>query len=155
VKKNSSIWKNILLLLAGVACLYYGYKAASTSSSSWSTTTGQVVSTDVTANDTDDIAGDDEYYVEITYAYTVDGAEHKTSFNTRFVSQSDAEEELNQYPVGKELTVYYLSDDPGTATLSPSENKTSGYIGLITGIVLIGMGAWGFRSRAVSSETPS
>jgi maltose-binding protein MalE len=153
MKQNSSIWKNILLLAVGVACLYYGYTMASADSSKWPTTTGQVASADITVQNPNEPA-EREYYVDVIYIYTVNGVEHKTTIHTRFVSESDAKKHQSEYAPGKEPTVYYNPEDPDTSTLAPGEYKSNGYIGLVTGVVLIGMGGWGLRSRSINSEIP-
>jgi hypothetical protein len=144
MKKKSSVLINILLVLAGGVCLYFGFQQASSNACDWPTTPGQVVSSEISVNYGSDTS-DNEYVVEVHYAYAVDRAGQTASFSHRFVSQSDANDEQELFSPGKVLTVYYDPQDPGTATLNPREHIVTGYIGIATGIILLAIDGWGMR----------
>jgi hypothetical protein len=144
MKKKPGLWVNIFLLLGGVVFVYFGYKGATSNASNWHSTPGSVVSSSDSMSISSGSSSND-YYLEVKYAYTAGGAVQTSSFTTRYGSQSEADDAVNSYAPGKEITVYYDPKDPGTSTLTPGEDSFDGYVALVFGVVLMGLGGWGLR----------
>ncbi len=147
MKKRSSIWRDILFILLGVAGLYYAYQAASTGSTNWLTTTGWAETSYIRVESYGTGPDEREYFVEVTYVYYVEDVKYGGHSRKRFLSQVDAEEELALYR--GEIPVYYNPQDPAASTLWREENKMNGYLAVIAGLIVIGLGMRIFRSRSL------
>ena len=134
---------SIFLILIGIGLIVYGSGELSLArdSEDWPSTTGTVVKTYVI----EDYDGDDEryYYTPyVNYEFSVEGVNYTSndiyvgSGFGRYRSESTAERQLEDYPVGSEVTVYYNSENPNNCALFPGVSATH-YSGIIGGIVMI------------------
>ena len=109
-------------------------------STSWPTTRGVVVASDIErhVSDDHDHGRSYTYHAHVTYEYTVDG----TICNCNTVSfgeygssnRNHARQIVNRYPVGKTVDVHYDPDKPESAVLEPGVSLSS-YLGLGMGSV--------------------
>ena len=117
---------------------YFQDRKKAEESQSWSGTSGQVTQAYVRESETRDSDGylTTSYYPEVRYTYQVLGAEYggdKISFGGSVGgSRNKADEIVAQYPVGKNLTVYYDPNNPEDAVI---ERKMGSKGFLIIGIV--------------------
>ena len=87
----------------------------------WPTTDGMITFHRFQGKRFEEYDGDfyDEFYVIIRYEYTVDGI----SYTSRKISAHDLPfylpEASEQYPIGKEVIVYYDPSNPADAVLEP------------------------------------
>jgi len=153
MKKKSSLVISILLLIFGVYCIYYGIGLVQSNSANWPSLQGSVISSRVDFSTSNDVT---DYYVDVTYAYSVDGANYSSSFKTASqATQSDAEQDMRAYRPGAAVTVYYNPKDPSSSTTSPGEMELTGVGGLIAGIFFLGAGGWGIRAYFVPGKSQS
>lgn len=94
-----------------------------------------------------------DYQPEIRYEFTVGGKEYAGNRYTLLASRvpwrSDAEKIVTQYPIGREVDVYYDPSDPNRCVLVHSnvDALTAG-ITLISGsLVFLGALVWGLMMR--------
>ncbi len=91
-------------------------------SESWSSTTGVITHSDIRQSESD---GNTMYAAEIDYNFTVDGKSYLgdritlTSGSSSTSSIRDVKEELQAYPLGASVKVYYDSELPNNAVLKP------------------------------------
>ena len=117
---------------------YFQDKKKAEESQSWSSASGRIMESYVRREESMDSEGftTTYYYPEILYVYQFLGAEYtgdKIAFGGKVgESQNKAKERLVQYPVGKNVIVYYDPNNPEDAVL---ERKMSGKTMLIVGIV--------------------
>jgi len=85
---------------------------------SWPTTTGIVTRSEIT--------GSRAIIPTIDYSYTVKDITHQETshvhapmFGGKRKKYDVAKTLVNEYPVGKKLTVYYNSENPGNSTITP------------------------------------
>lgn len=98
-----------LIILLGAVKLHF----QSSASSGWSSEFGVVIVSEINTGNS-----------HVVYSYTVHGVRYESDrrsfFSEGAIEGEDyAEEIVLQYPVGKEVTVYYNPDDPGDAVLEP------------------------------------
>jgi hypothetical protein len=123
---------------------YFQDKKKTEESQAWSATSGQVTQSYVRESQTRDDDGylTTTYYPEVRYTYQVMGVEYggdKVSFGGAVGGgRKKAEEVIAQYPIGKNITVYY---DPNKHEDAVIERRMGSKGFLIIGIVftLIGV----------------
>jgi hypothetical protein len=115
-----------LSILSGVAlipclvCIYYGLRALRMKS--WPVTPGRVTQSDMIVRDTSyrGVKGH-SYEPVVAYNYSVAGRVYTSkqvkSINLMFGDPGGSESRLAQYPVGKEIDVYYNPAKPADAVL--------------------------------------
>ena len=112
--------------IAGAVTLCFGVRGVVRARASvrWPTADGKVVSSSVESDHSSGgNGGGTTYQAEILYEFSVDG----TIYNGNRVAYGDygssnpshARNIVNQYPVGKELTVYYMPSEPEESLLEP------------------------------------
>ena len=117
---------------------YFQDKKKSEESQSWSSAAGRITESYVRREETMDSDGytTSSYYPEVRYDYEFLGSEYKgdkIAFGGKIGdSQKKAHERLTQYPVEKNVIVYY---DPNNAEDAVLERKMSGKTMLIVGII--------------------
>ena len=119
-----------LIILLGAVKLFF----QSSASSRWSSELGVVTVSETTTGN-----------ALLVYSYTVHGVRYENNrrsfFSEGAIESPDyAEEVVQQYPVGKEVTVYYNPDDPSDAVLEP------GSVVPIIVPIIIGFFVCGFAS---------
>ncbi len=123
-------------------------------SEDWLTVEGTITSSAIDSyKERDTGTGDDSpttyttyYEPEITYSYLVNGADYssdKISFSrTRFVIQSEAQEIIDKYSTGTNVTVYYNPNNPSESVLKPGIQDSGGMIcGTIGSLIFVIFGA--------------
>ncbi|HLJ90231.1 MAG TPA: DUF3592 domain-containing protein [Candidatus Angelobacter sp.] len=132
-----SILAIVGLLISGIAVLAYRRDQAALA---WPTARGKVLASSVK-----EVSGDSiTYKPDIQYEYNVNRSRHSAKV-WRFgaplsSSKSKIEEIVSQYPVGKDIEVFFNPQDPTDAILEPGETKWRGkcVVGLL--MAFIGMG---------------
>lgn len=93
-------------------------------SSDWPSETGKITYSHMNSKQVD---GKTEYQASVKYSYTVDGTEYKgdqvTSSDVYFKSMLSANEVVDRYPTGSEVSVHYNPDKPNTAVLETGIKK--------------------------------
>ena len=117
-------------MLIGGACLVWSFATISkvTASADWPTTDG-IVSHSQVERQTSRIRGGgyNVYYdVDIRYRYRVDGEQYESGTfgigtSHSFGDSSAAQAEVDAYPVGRSITVYYSPEAPEQSALVPQE----------------------------------
>lgn len=131
----------LIFILTGVSVTYFGavnYNRAN-ASVEWPTASGLIVSSSVEYHRDDDSAG--TYHAEILYEFSV----NDVLFNGNRVAYGDfgssdashARKIVNQYPKGKNVTVYYMQSDPHECLLEPGFKLQSLFMPLFGMIFLI------------------
>jgi len=117
-----------LALLIGGACLYWGLDTTATirASASWPTVTGAVLASRVERDSTRIRGGgyNRHYVADVRYGYDVAGRRHESGtfvFGVphAFPDSSAARAEVEAYPPGRQVTVFYDPRDPATSCLTP------------------------------------
>ena len=108
----------------------------------WPTVNGVVEESRVRVHNGGD--SPDTYSAHVLYAYTVDDTEIRSDViwlgaNYSSSWRGEAERTVADYPVGKQVTVYYKPDDPFTTTRVPGTSWSS-YMYLIMGWIFGGVG---------------
>jgi hypothetical protein len=136
----SSIFSMGLFLLIGLGLSFWGWTILQNAraSASWPIAEGRVTNSEV--NHTTDAEGGDSYSPEITYTYAVNDTNHNNSTikfgENSYSSRKKAEEILSNYPVGKNVTVYYDPEKPDRSVLEPGVSAGS-FIVLGIGVFFI------------------
>ena len=152
MKTKSSLVINILLFIFGGYCIYYGVSLVTSNSANWPSLQGKVVSSQVNSHTSND---EEQYYVDVTYAYTAGGADYSSSFTTSDqATQSDAENDMRSYRPGSDITVYYNPKDPSSSTTSPGSMELWGVVGLIAGLFFVVVGGRGVRAYFIPGKSP-
>jgi hypothetical protein len=128
-------------------------------------TTATVQSTDIYERTTDD---EREYRPVVVYEYTVDGERHETDnvypgqFTRWHGSRFTAEDVVEQYSPGQEVTVQYNPGDPGEAYLLNNGWPGSWYLAggstiavFLGGLYFIWLGFRRWRQRTLIRDTPT
>ena len=104
-------------------------RAAGKASRTWPATQGRVTATRITVVEKDMTAVDEQpgvrrvstrYLPEVTYEYTVGTTSYsnnRLTFGTKLMSQNDAAQVVAQYPVQRQVTVYYDAGQPQSSVL--------------------------------------
>jgi hypothetical protein len=116
-------------------------------SNGWQETTGKIISADVETHRGEDSDGflELKYSLNLRYAYQVGEQEYvnnRIQFNwdeeSRLESDSEIDELLIIYPVGKTVSIYYDPDDPNDAVLQRSLRPgASLFFGAFCGVVAL------------------
>jgi hypothetical protein len=136
----SSIFSMGLFLLIGLGLSFWGWTILQNAraSASWPIAEGRVTNSEV--NHTTDAEGGDSYSPEITYTYAVNDTNLNNSTikfgENSYSSRKKAEEILSNYPVGKNVTVYYDPEKPDRSVLEPGVSAGS-FIVLGIGVFFI------------------
>jgi hypothetical protein len=120
--KNDSIWMvamfaTVLIPMSGYCALHYRQREQEgRGSESWPTVRGVITeSVVVHSRDYDD--------TRIRYAYTVDGQQYigrRIGFgHSTLGSLGNARMDVQKYPKGREVSVYFRPDDPAESALEP------------------------------------
>jgi hypothetical protein len=131
----------------GVFLIYFTRKnqQKADASQGWPATTGTIIDADVSRSMHEDSDGDNHYSYSphVRYTYQVIGSEFTGDkitfgFGKGYGSEAKAQQALANYPVGKQVTVYYDPENPASAVL---ERKAGGsVIGYILGGIFILVG---------------
>jgi hypothetical protein len=135
----------ILLLLAlGGGLIFYGARSRqkAEASQSWPNTVGQITRSQVKQSTSTDDDGRTSYsyYPSVEYTYQVAGQNY-TSKRTVFGAlrgygnPAKAEADLQRYPLGAQVAVYYDPEKPGEAVLERKAGALSGM--MIIGIICL------------------
>jgi len=118
---------------------YFRDKKKAEESQSWSSASGRITESFVRSEESWDSDGytTTSYYPEVRYTYEFLGTEyigHQIAFGGSVGNSNykKAEEILAQYPVGKNVVIYYDPNNPGDAVL---ERRIGGKIMLIIGVI--------------------
>lgn len=122
---------------------------------SWPSTTAMVLSseihedTDTTRNANGRSRTRTTYRTEVRYEYTIDGSTYQgdqIKTGDYSGSQGRANDTVNRYPAGANMTVYYDPVDPGHAVLERGADRTGVYLfgGIGAGFAVIGLAALAF-----------
>ena len=110
-------------------------------SESWPSVKGKVIESELVRSRNKD--NKSSYSADVIYEFTVDGEEFEGD-NVWFgqygsSNRSEMQKIVTEYPVGKEVDVYYKPDDPNESVLQPGA-FTSSYMLLIFGGIFAGVG---------------
>ena len=136
----SSILAMGIFLLVGAGLSFWGWNILQNAraSAAWPTAEGRVTKSEVTLST--DAEGADSYSPEVTYTYTVDSTSHTNDTikfgENAYGSRKKAEGIAANYPVGRNVTVYYDPEQPGRSVLEPGVSAGS-YIVLGIGVFFI------------------
>jgi hypothetical protein len=132
-------WSFILLGLLAVSCGLWAL-VQSLRSEHWPTTEGLILTARLQQ---DSSRRGTHYSADSSYEYWVEGARFvgaRILFGPRSTAVGDAQQVLNQYPIGEKVVVHYLPSDPQVAVL---ETKIHGgawfFLGLGTFFALAGI----------------
>jgi len=132
----------MLFFLAGIGCFYsaYTWRRRVQSSFSWPTVPGRVLKSKVGSHSGPGARGSGTYAHVIEYEYTVDHVVHthdhiEVGGNTSG-TRNAAEKSVANYPVGREVRVYYDPKDASNACLE----RRSRQPGLMTLVGVAGCG---------------
>jgi hypothetical protein len=141
-----------------------GTWGAALASRGWSSTTGEVTTSDlfVVVNE---FGETQEYGARVVYTYLVDGRRHESnrvSFGRGPLrSEGDITAVVNRYPEGNQVRVYYDPRAPGEAVLEPGMTGRLFLLmagaagGLLGGLGLAAAGLRGIRQpKAPEGEAP-
>lgn len=136
----STIFSMGIFLLVGLGLTYWGWNILQNARASalWPTADGVVTRSEVTRS-TDPDNGD-SYSPEVTYTYTVNNVSQTDKTikfgENSYSSRRKADEVVGNYPVGKNVTVYYDPEKPERSVLEPGVSGGS-YIVIGIGIFFI------------------
>jgi uncharacterized protein YjeT (DUF2065 family) len=135
-----------LIMIAGGMGFYYlggAFRKEAQSSLDWPKTDGTVTSSKVVHTVTAGAHGNSNHYQPVVeYSYSTGGKEY--SGNNIVIGPTGklpwlAKREVDQYPVGSSLQVYYNPQDHSEAVLNPGVTKSiNGTIA--AGLILVGIG---------------
>jgi len=117
----------VLILLFGLAMIYWGVAELRSNSSEWPSVEGQVISAEENSSYGESTSTD----YKIIYEYQI-GAEKYTGYYTYFEAR----------PAGEKTTVYYDPTSPGDSVYSPEKKNWQAFWGLVFGF---GCVAWVVR----------
>jgi hypothetical protein len=136
----SSIFSMGIFLLVGVGLSFWGWTILQNAraSAAWPTAEGTITSSEVTRST--DAEGADSYSPEVTYTYSVNNAGYSNDTikfgENSYSSRRKAQEIVDNYPAGKNVTVYYDPERPDRSVLEPGVSAGS-YIVLGIGVFFI------------------
>jgi len=129
-----------IFLVIGAGLAYWGWNILQNAraSASWPTADGIITSSEVTHSTDSD--GGDSYSPEVTYTYTVDNVNMENDTikfgENSYSSSRKADGIASNYPVGKNVIVYYDPEKPDQSVLEPGVSAGS-YIVLGIGVLFI------------------
>ncbi|MBN2533018.1 MAG: DUF3592 domain-containing protein [Spirochaetales bacterium] len=110
-----------IFLVVGIIflCIVIFVHTSSLQTFSWEITDGLILSASIIQRlDSDNQI---EYYPEVSYSYSIEGKEYRSTrislFQVGNGTKSEAATIVNRYPTGKNITVYYDPQNPGNAVL--------------------------------------
>ncbi|NNC88515.1 MAG: DUF3592 domain-containing protein [Akkermansiaceae bacterium] len=143
----------VFLLIGGVVLIVSGIVAFARGDQAqdWNVVDGRIISSEVVRHTkvrNDTFSGHEEasnrYRAEVVYEYTHDGrrftGDRVSRSDPEYPLQSQAEEVVDRYPVGKDVEVHYDPGDPGTAVLEIGTNRSVG-VQLGLGALCLGLGS--------------
>jgi hypothetical protein len=146
----------ILVLVGGIAlALGVNDYRDGEATSSWPSTTARVLASEI-HEDTDRVRNSNgrsrtrtTYKPEVRYEYTVDGTIYhgnRIRIGDYSGGEDRANETVNRYPAGSEVTVYHDLGDSGSAVLEQGADRTGVYFfgGIGAGFSVIGPAALTF-----------
>lgn len=123
-KSTVAILIVIAMVGAGVVCVLVGMRSYATAE--WPSVEGRVISASVDRAermDQDTRRVTYRYTPVVRYSYSVDGQEYEgtkiTYTQGQYRTESRAREDLEPYPVGGQVTVYYDPQNPKSLVLEP------------------------------------
>jgi len=156
-KSFTGLFGGLFFLIFGLIILIFAIQTSviSIESEGWPTVDGTITSSMIDVyEERDTSTGDDDfpptyttyYEPEITYSYSINGVDYsfdKISFSrTRFVIQSEAQEVIDEYSTGTNVTVYYNPSNPSEAVLEPGIQNSGGMIcSTIGALIFVVLGA--------------
>jgi hypothetical protein len=142
-KKLNPIAGATICLIISIPILVFGYffTKHAKESVSWPTVKGTIVRSEFTRKN-----GEDSYLVHIEYEYNLANQIHR---GKRMTYKSDnssrgsgsARFEVDRYPVGKSVEVYYDPRKSSRCVLRPGADKVNGFMILGLGFFLWGAGS--------------
>jgi hypothetical protein len=116
-------------IIAGACILFFGLRSIqrANNSSNWPSVSGLIVSSNL-----DSSRGDNgtTYSAEVLYDYKVDNTKYSSNRvgygDYRSSNPSGARKIVNKYPKGKEVSVFYMPNDPEESVLEGLFVKFSG-----------------------------
>ncbi|MBU1043172.1 MAG: DUF3592 domain-containing protein [Candidatus Omnitrophica bacterium] len=123
MKKFGAIAFSSIFVIVGIIIMIFGLKTVNKAreSEGWLQVEGTVISSKIETHQDSDSGS--TYSAEVLYEYTVNYTKingNKIKFVQANSSDSSAASRyVNKYPEGKEVTVYYNSEDPYEAVLEP------------------------------------
>jgi hypothetical protein len=136
----SAVFGMGIFLVVGAGLTYWGWTILQNAraSASWPTADGIVTRSGVSHSTDSD--GGDSYSPEITYTYSVNNIDQENNTikfgENSYSSRRKAEGIAANYPVGKNVTVYYDPEQPDKSVLEPGVSAGS-YIVLGIGVFFI------------------
>lgn len=137
---GGSLFTFLIFFAVGGGLGYWGWTILqdARASATWPNTPGQVVSSDV--RHSTDSEGGDSYSPEVTYQYSVNDQSYQADRikfgENSYNSNRRAQEEVDRYPVGRTVDVYYDPAEPEKAVLEPGVSGGS-YIVISIGAVFM------------------
>jgi hypothetical protein len=126
-------------ILGGAFALFYGIRGVirGKASFSWPTIRGVIQESSIEHKVSFDShgGGAGTYHAKLRYAFVLEGVTHSGSrvaygdFGSS--DPSHAQNIVNRYPVGKEVTVHYMPGDPDESVLEPGTNFGTWIVPLI------------------------
>jgi hypothetical protein len=133
---------SVFLLIGGGVAFYFGKPILdkAKASESWPTVQGQVIKSELESHHDKKKT---TYSALVIYKFEADGEDYEGDevwFGQYSSSDRSAMQKLvKEYPVGKDVTVYYSPDDPTQAVLQPGA-FTSSYMVYGIGLLFFGIG---------------
>lgn len=120
----------VLAILLGLGLMGYGIRNSidARKSKNWPTVEGKITRSVMTEKLEDDSRT--SYTLHVGYEYTIDRSRftgkqfkgHRIWFSSHsFYDPDEAMRQLEQYPIGKKVTVFYHPEDPGKSVLVPGK----------------------------------
>lgn len=134
----------LILLALGGGLIFYGYRSRqkAEASQSWPSTSGQITRSEVKRSSSTDDDGHTtySYYPSVEYTYQVSGQAYSSKrmvFGALkgYSNPAKAEADLQAYPLGEQITVYYDPEKPSEAVLERKAGALSGM--LVIGIICL------------------
>jgi hypothetical protein len=146
--KDQKLRGGIIAVCSGVLIVGLAYwgTATSSASSSWPSTEGVILTSEVIEERDRGVSTRARrkyvYRVAVSYRYSVNGVAYEAD-RVSFASPTHAIEKMSEriagkYPKGKTVQVHYNPDDPGDAVLEPG--AVTYLLGMLLGLTLGGIG---------------
>lgn len=146
--KGCGILVFVILLLFGIGWLVFTFQGMQLAeeSAAWPSVEGEVDRTWIETERREDPDGDTETYYEpfVRYSYQVEGVSYtadRIDFGAKrsYGSRSSANNYLNDYPVGKQVEVFYNPDNPNQAVLVREARGATGSIIAGAAVILVSL----------------
>lgn len=148
LESTSSLLVPVLLVVIGAVGLFLSGRdlLRGRSSASWPTTQGEVVYSSLEQHMSTDSDGDASvtYGAKVVYNYQVGGqaltGDRRRFSESRSSSARRAQEAVNRYPVGSQVTVYYDPDNPQVSVLETGASAGGVVVPVVTlGLLIFGL----------------